>query len=287
MTYSKKQNPLNQTKNTQPGIEADMHPLPEYIKKAYSGSNKLKNKVAIVSGGDSGIGRAVSLHFAIEGAKVAIIYLNEHEDANETKRLIEEKNGECLLISGDISEPLFCNLAVGKTIKYFNTLDILVNNAGEQHPTDNFLNISQKQLENTFKTNVYGTFFLTQAALKHMSTGASIINTSSITSYEGSNDLIDYSATKGAITSLTRSLSENLISKGIRVNSVAPGPIWTPLIPSTFSKNKLEHFGKNTPMKRAGQPAELAPAYVYLASDDSSYVSGQTIHVNGGIIVSS
>lgn len=287
MTDFKKQHPLGQTQNTQPGIEADMHPLPEYIKKAYSGSHKLKNKVAIVSGGDSGIGRAVSLHFAIEGAKVAIIYLNEHEDANETKRLIEEANGECLLISGDISEPFFCNLAVGKTIKYFKKLDILVNNAGEQHPTNNFLNISQKQLENTFKTNVFGTFYLTQAALEHMSTGASIINTSSITSYEGSNDLIDYSATKGAITALTRSLSENLISKGIRVNAVAPGPIWTPLITSTFSKDKVKNFGKNTPMERPGQPAELAPAYVYLASDESSYVSGQTIHVNGGMIVSS
>jgi len=280
-----KQTPPAQKQNRQPGIESKMNPEPEYIDATYQGSNKLKDKIAIVTGGDSGIGRAVSLYFAKEGADIAIIYLDEHDDANETKRLIEQAGRKCLLISGDIGSQSFCESAVTQAIQAYKKIDILVNNAGEQHPQDSFMNITADQLEKTFRTNVFSMFYLTKAVLPNLKEGSSIINTSSITAYKGNVDLIDYSATKGAITSFTRSLSNAIVDRGIRVNAVAPGPIWTPLIPSTFSKKKVGEFGGDSPMKRPGQPKELAPAYVYLASNDSSYVTGQTIHVNGGTIV--
>lgn len=262
-----------------------MHPEPEYIRKNYQGSEKLKGKVALITGGDSGIGRAVSVHFAKEGADIAIVYLDEHGDANETKRLVEQAGQKCLLINGDVGKQTFCEAAATETLDTFKKIDILVNNAAEQHPQENFLKISTEQLEQTFRTNVFGMFHLTKAVLPNLKQGSSIINTSSITAYQGSKDLIDYSATKGAITSFTRSLAGALADQGIRVNGVAPGPIWTPLIPSTFTKEKVDSFGGNSPMKRPGQPKELAPAYVYLASEDASYVSGQMIHVNGGTIV--
>ncbi|WLV25531.1 SDR family oxidoreductase [Aciduricibacillus chroicocephali] len=272
--------------NSQPGIEANMEIKPEYIREGYKGSDKLKNKVALISGGDSGIGRAVSIYFAKEGADVAIIHLEEEmEDAKKTKQLVEDAGSKCLLIQGDIGDPSFCDSAVEKTVSELGKLDILINNAGEQHPQDKFLDVKPDQIEQTFRTNIFGMMYLTRSALPHLKSGSTIVNTTSITAYRGSEELIDYSSTKGAITSFTRSLSQELVEKGIRVNGVAPGPIWTPLIPSTFDEDKVREFGKNVPMKRPGQPMELAPAYVYLASEDSSYVTGQVIHVNGGAIV--
>ncbi|RBW69516.1 SDR family oxidoreductase [Bacillus taeanensis] len=274
-----------QHQNHQPGIESEMTPLPISEDTAYVGSGKLKEKVAIITGGDSGIGRAVAIAYAKEGANVVVVYLNEHEDAEETKRQVEEERKTCILLSGDIGDETFCNQVVEKTIYKFGKLDILVNNAAEQHPQYGIEFITSTQLENTFRTNIFSMFYLTKAALKHLKQGSTIINTTSITAYLGHDQLIDYSATKGAITTFTRSLSQSLVQKGIRVNGVAPGPIWTPLIPSTFSKEKVASFGRNTPMKRAGQPEEVAPSYVFLASDDSSYMTGQVLHVNGGRIV--
>lgn len=281
----KKQTPPAQEQNKQPGIESEMEPKPEFIRKDYQGSQKLHNRVAVITGGDSGIGRAISIHYAREGADIAIIYLNEHGDAEETKKIVEQGGRQCLLINGDIGNSTFCETAIKQVTDHFNRLDILVNNAAEQHPQKDFLNITNKQLEKTFKTNLFAMFYLTKAAIPFMQKNSSIINTSSITAYKGSKDLIDYSATKGAIVSFTRSLSQSLVEKGIRVNAVSPGPIWTPLIPATFQAQKVEKFGGDTPMKRPGEPKELAPAYVYLASDDASYVTGQVIHVNGGVIV--
>lgn len=277
--------PPAQTQEKQPGIEVKMTPEPEYIDRDYQGSDKLKGKVAIVTGGDSGIGRAVSLYFAKEGADVAIIYLDEHEDANDTKHLVEQAGGKCLLISGDVGSQTFCESAVTQVLKEFGKIDILVNNAAEQHVQHNFMDITSEQLEKTFRTNIFSMFYLTKAVLPNLKEGNTIINTTSITAYKGNPLLIDYSSTKGAITSFTRSLSASLVDKGIRVNAVAPGPIWTPLIPASFSKEEVDSFGGDAPMKRPGQPRELAAAYVYLASNDSSYVTGQTIHVNGGTIV--
>ena len=289
MSDMQKQNgkvtPPAQHQSRQPGYEHEMNPEPIYIRDGYKGSDKLKDKVAIVTGGDSGIGRAVSLHYAIEGAKVVIVYLDEDQDAEKTKQLIEKEGGECLLINGDLGDQSFCKQVAEQTIDKFGKIDILVNNAAEQHPLDDFLDITSEQLKRTFDTNFFSMFYLTQAVLPHLKEGSTIINTSSITAYQGSADLVDYSATKGAITSFTRSLSENILGKGIRVNGVAPGPIWTPLIPASFTEEKVGNFGGNQPMKRPGQPSELAPAYVYLASEDSSYVSGQMIHVNGGAIL--
>lgn len=270
-----------------PGHEAVMKLKPRFSSPAYKGSGKLVAKAAVITGGDSGIGRAAAVMFAKEGADLVVVYLKEDKDARETKRLIEEQGQKCLLIKGDVGEEKFCKKVIDETIKEYRRLDILVNNAGEQHPQESLENIESVQLERTFRTNIFAMFYLTKAALPHLKRGASIINTASVTAYKGNPALLDYSSTKGAIIAFTRSLSLSLVKKGIRVNAVAPGPIWTPLIPSTFPKSHVKEFGKNTPMQRAGQPEEVAPAYVYLASADSSYVSGQTIHVNGGSVVNS
>lgn len=274
-----------QHQDQQPGTEAPMQPEPQTVDPNYKGSDKLKGKVVLITGGDSGIGKSAAIYFAKEGASVAIVYLEEHEDAEKTKEAIQAEGQECLLISGDIGSETFCKDAVRKTLDKFGQIDVLVNNAAEQHPQKSLLDITAEQLEKTFRTNIFSFFHLTKAVLPHLKKGSSIINTASITAYEGNEQLIDYSSTKGAIVSFTRSLAKSLAGQGIRVNGVAPGPIWTPLIPSTFSADKVSKFGSNTPIGRAGQPYELAPAYVYLASDDSSYVSGQMIHVNGGTIV--
>ncbi|KOP67022.1 short-chain dehydrogenase [Bacillus sp. FJAT-18019] len=274
-----------QHQDHRPGTESEMHPKPEYESSEYKAAGKLKGKVALITGGDSGIGRAVAVHFAKEGADVSIVYLSEHKDAEETKRQVEQEGRKCLLIAGDIGNDAFCRDAVGETVEKLGKLDILVNNAAEQHPQKKIEDITKEQLERTFRTNIFGMFFMTQAAMPHLSKGSTIINTASITAYRGSPQLLDYSSTKGAIVAFTRSLSMNVAEQGIRVNAVAPGPIWTPLIPSTFTSDQVSEFGATQPMKRPGQPEELAPAYVYLASTDSSYVSGQVIHVNGGEVI--
>ncbi|WP_408010663.1 SDR family oxidoreductase [Pseudalkalibacillus sp. A8] len=276
-----------QHQNKQPGTEKEMVPTPQTEDSYYKGSGKLKGKTAIITGGDSGIGKSTAILFAKEGASVAIIYLNEHEDAKDTKKEVEEEGQKCLLIPGDIGDQSFCEEAVSKVVSEFGSLDVLINNAAEQHPRNGIEEITQEQIERTFRTNIFSCFYMVKAALPHLKEGSSIINTASVVAYKGNDHLIDYSATKGAIVAFTRSLSESLVSKGIRVNGVAPGPIWTPLIPSTFDAEHVGEFGKNTPMGRPGQPDEVAPSYVFLASDDSSYISGQMIHVNGGVIVNS
>ena len=276
-----------QEQGKQPGVEKQMDPEPIYDDKDYKGADKLKGKTALITGGDSGIGRAVAVAFAKEGANIAIAYLDEHDDADETVKAVESYDVKCMKFATDISKVENCNQLVVDVIGEFGQLNVLVNNAGKQFPQDDFLNISEDQLRETFETNIFSMFFLTQAAIPHMQKGDSIINTSSVTAYRGSPTLIDYSATKGANTAFTISLSANLIDDGIRVNSVAPGPIWTPLIPATFDAEKVGEHGGDTPMERRGQPAELAPAYVYLASKDSTYVTGETIHVNGGDFISS
>jgi NAD(P)-dependent dehydrogenase (short-subunit alcohol dehydrogenase family) len=261
-----------------------MHPKPAVVRHDYKGSGKLEDKVAIVTGGDSGIGRAVAVLYAREGADLAVTYLNEHKDAKETRRMVEAEGRKCILFPGDIGDSKACLRIVEQTIKQLGKLDILVNNAAEQHPQDDITRITDKQLQRTFQTNIFAMFYLVRAAMKHLKEGATIINTASVTAYRGSPELLDYSATKGAIVAFTRSLSKALAEKGIRVNAVAPGPIWTPLIPSTF-KEKVENFGTNVPLKRAGEPMEVAPAYVFLAGSDSSYITGQVIHPNGGEVV--
>ena len=278
-----------QTQDQQPGVEAEMNPAPIYDDENYKGSGKLKGKSTLITGGDSGIGRAVAVAFAKEGANVAIAYLSEQEDidADKTVELIKEHGGKALKIRIDISEEEHCEQLIDKVVNEFGSLNILVNNAAKQFPQDDILAISADQLRETFDTNFFGLFYLTKAALRHMTDGDTIINTSSITAYNGSPGLLDYSATKGAITSFTRSLALNLAEKGIRVNAVAPGPIWTPLIPATFDKQTVKQHGADTPVKRRGQPAENAPAFVFLASSDSSYMTGQTIHVDGGNFVGS
>lgn len=275
----------SQHQNQQPGVESEMNPRPLSFAANYKASGKLAGRTAIITGGDSGIGKSVAVYFAKEGADIAIAYLKEHQDAEETKQMIEAEGRRCLLFPGDIGEENFCKEIVNKTVAEFGKLDILVNNAAEQHPQESILNITSSQLEKTFRTNIFSYFFMAKMSLPYLESGASIINTASITAYEGNEQLLDYSATKGAIVTFTRSLAKSLASQGIRVNGVAPGPIWTPLIPSTFSSDQVAVFGSTTPMGRAGQPCELAPSYVFLASDDSSYISGQMIHVNGGTIV--
>ncbi|MBB4633935.1 SDR family oxidoreductase [Sphingosinicella soli] len=268
-----------------PGHESRLEPKPDWEPR-YPGSDRLKGKVAIVTGADSGIGRAVAALYAREGAKVAVLYLCEHDDAKETARIVKAEGSEALTIAGDIGDKAFCEDAVGKVMKAFGRIDILVNNAGEQHPDKDITDITDKQLRRTFQTNVFGMFYLTQAARPHLKKGAAIINCTSVTMYQGSGELLDYSATKGAITAFTRSLSENLVGEGIRVNAVAPGPIWTPLNPcGGASAEKLEHFGESTPMGRPGQPSEVAPSFLFLACEDASYMSGQVLHPNGGVIV--
>lgn len=274
-----------QHQDQQPGLESEMTPQPEAEKPTYKGSGKLKGKVALITGGDSGIGRAVAIAFAKEGADVAISYLNEDEDAEETSRQVKEEGRKCLLIPGDIGDESHCRQSVERTVKELGRLDVLVNNAAEQHPQESIEDITAEQLERTFRTNIFSFFYMTKAALPHLRDGSAIINTTSITAYKGSPQLLDYSATKGAIVAFTRSLSQALIEKGIRVNGVAPGPIWTPLIPSTFPEDKVAEFGADAPMKRPGQPSEVASCFVFLASDDSSYIAGQILHPNGGEIV--
>ncbi len=272
-----------------PGFEYVMNPLPKSLPR-YKGNNRLKGKVALITGGDSGIGRSVAYLYAMEGADIVITYLYEEKDAKETAEKIKEMGGRCLLCQGDFRTEKICKDAVQKTIDVFGHLDILVNNQAVQYQQKDFLNISEDQLRLTFETNIYAYFFMTKAALPYLKEGDAIINTTSITAYQGKKDLIDYSATKGAIVSFTRSLSQNLVDKKIRVNGVAPGPIWTPLTPATFSPQEVETFGSYTPkvpMMRAGEPNEIAPCYLFLATDDSSYMTGQILHPNGGVIINS
>jgi NAD(P)-dependent dehydrogenase (short-subunit alcohol dehydrogenase family) len=269
----------------QPGIETRMHPLPASGMESYVGSGKLRDKVALITGGDSGIGRAVAIAFAKEGADVAIVYLDEHDDARRTRDDVQADGRACLIIPGDVGNENFCRSAVDITLDRFGRLDILVNNAAEQHPQQDIGAITAEQLEQTFRSNVFSMFFMVKAALPHMHPGARIINTTSVTAYRGSPHLLDYSATKGAIVAFTRSLSLALEARGVLVNAVAPGPIWTPLIPSSFDAQHVSEFGADTPMKRPGQPDEVAPCYVFLAGAESSYMSGQVLHPNGGEVI--
>jgi NAD(P)-dependent dehydrogenase (short-subunit alcohol dehydrogenase family) len=284
LAMSVKESPIHEESKL-PGHESRLHPKPQWQPR-YPGSGRLQGKVAIVTGGDSGIGRAVAILFAREGADVAIVYLSEHDDARETARLVESEGGRTLAMAGDLGSKTFCDHVVHEVVTQFGQLDILVNNAGEQHPDKEITDITEEQLRRTFQTNIFAMFFMTQAARPHLKKGAAIVNCTSITMYQGSAELLDYSSTKGAITAFTRSLSENLIKDGIRVNAVAPGPIWTPLNPcGGASEEKLAHFGEGTPMGRPGQPNEVAPAFLFLACEDSSYMSGQVLHPNGGSIV--
>jgi len=271
-----------QKQQSQPGDEYKMNPEPEIIRAGYKGSDKLKGKIALITGGDSGIGRSAAVHFAREGAHVAIVYYDEHKDAKATKALVEKEGQKCLLISGDLKDEAFCQSAVAQTVKELGALNILVNNAAVQFPQTDFKDITGSQVRETFETNILPFFYVTREALKHLQKGDSIINTTSVTAYRGSEHLIDYSSTKGAIVSFTRSTSAMLAEKGIRVNGVAPGPIWTPLIPSSFRPEDVAKFGQDVPLKRPGQPSEVGPAYVFLASEDASYITGQVLHVNGG-----
>jgi len=269
----------------QPGSQRMMSPQPEIIRAGYRGAGKLEGKAAIVTGGDSGIGRSVAVHFAREGADVAILYLDEHEDAKDTLRMIEAEGRRGLALAGDVGSRAFCDRAVAEIVRKFGRLDLLVNNAAEQHLVTDFEKLTEEQLARTFRTNLFGYFFMSQAALPHLREGAAIVNTTSVTAYRGNPGLIDYSATKGAIVTFTRSLSKALAERGIRVNAVAPGPICTPLIPATFPEDKVEKHGEKVPLGRAGQPSEVAPSYVFLACADSSYISGQVLHPNGGEVV--
>jgi NAD(P)-dependent dehydrogenase (short-subunit alcohol dehydrogenase family) len=272
-------------RQSQPGVERDMTPEPEPGPR-HQGTGKLAGKVALISGGDSGIGRAVAVLFAREGADVAIGHLAEEDaDANETVKLVEAEGRRCLTLPGDVGDEGFCREAVERTVRELGRLDVLVNNAAEQHLAQSITDISAEQLERTFRTNIFAMFFLTKAALPHLGEGSAIVNTTSVTAYQGNPALLDYSSTKGAIVAFTRSLSQQLVDKGIRVNAVAPGPIWTPLIPATMPEDSVASFGKDVPMGRPGQPEEVAPCYLFLASDDSSYMAGQVLHPNGGNVV--
>ncbi len=277
--------PPPQTQDHQPGDEHKMHPRPQSFMENYKAAGKLEGKAALITGGDSGIGRAVSIGYAMEGADVAIVYLDEDRDAEETAEHVRAKGRKCLLIRGDIGDVEFCRRAVEQTVKEFGRLDILVNNAAEQHVQEKPENITPGQLERTFRTNIFSMFYLTEAALPHMKEGSAIINTTSVTAYKGKPELLDYSSTKGAIVSFTRSLSQSVAERGIRVNAVAPGPIWTPLIPASFDAKKTAEHGKHSTLGRPGQPDEVAPSFIFLACSDSSYMTGQVLHPNGGEIV--
>ena len=286
MVGEKKPQHLEKRQEKQPGERAKMHVPPETEDESYRGTGKLLDKVALITGGDSGIGRAVSILFAKEGADVAIVYLDEHEDAEDARQRIERTGRRCLTIAGDLGDPRFCRQAVERTVETFGRLDILVNNAAEQHTYQSILEVTPEELQRTFATNIFAMFYFVQAALPHLEKhGGVIINSTSVTAYKGSPQLIPYASTKGAITVFTRSLAISLADKGIRVNAVAPGPIWTPLIPASFSEEKMAHFGENTLLGRAGQPVEIAPSYLFLAAADSSYMTGQVLHPNGGRIV--
>lgn len=281
---SKEQRPPQQ-QDRQSGLESEMTPKPKSEDQKHHGRGKLHQKVVLITGGDSGIGRAVAIAFAREGADLAVAYLDEHKDAEETQRLVEQEGRRCVLIPGDVGDYEHCRQAVDISLRELGRLDILINNAAQQQPQDSLEKITPAQLERTFRTNIFSYFFMAQAALPHLGEGSSIINTTSVTAYKGSPQLLDYSSTKGAIVSFTRSLSMALAEKKIRVNAVAPGPIWTPLIPSTFPADKVATFGSDVPLKRAGQPEEVAPSYVFLASEDASYMTGQILHPNGGTVV--
>jgi NAD(P)-dependent dehydrogenase (short-subunit alcohol dehydrogenase family) len=275
-----------QQQDQQPGIEQEMTPKPEYIRPGYKGSGKLQDKVALITGGDSGIGRAVAVHFAREGADVAITYMpHEEQDAYETRQLVEAEGRRCLTLPGDLRDHDYCKSIVSQTVEELGGLNVLVNNAAEQFPNTDVAELPYSQFEDTFQVNFFSFVRVTQAALPHLKEGDSIINTSSINAYRGNQQLVDYSSTKGAITAYTRSIAQQLAEKKIRANSVAPGPIWTPLIPASFPPDKVASFGKDTTMKRPGQPSEVAPAYVFLACEDASYITGQAIHPNGGEVL--
>ncbi|MEA5500528.1 SDR family oxidoreductase [Limnoraphis robusta Tam1] len=284
MTITPDQIPA-QHQERKPGLESEMTPKPEYDDPNYKGSGKLQDKVALITGGDSGIGRSVAVYYAKEGADVAIVYLNETNDAQETKKAVEAQGRRCLLIEGDIRNESFCQEAVKKTVDEFGKLDILVNNAAEQYYEPSIEEIDSARLGSIFATNIFSMFYFTKAAMPHLKEGSTIINTTSINAYKGNASLLSYSSTKGAILAFTRSLSQPLIEKGIRVNGVAPGPIWTPFIPDAFGGDDVSNFGKQVPMKRPGQPKEVAPCFVFLASEDSSYMAGQVLHPNGGVVV--
>jgi NAD(P)-dependent dehydrogenase (short-subunit alcohol dehydrogenase family) len=278
-----KQPPQHQ--DQQPGKQTEMRPPPASSMEGYTGSRKLQGQVALITGGDSGIGRAVAVAFAKEGADIAVAYLSEDKDAEDTRELVAKCGRRCVLIKGDVGKEPVCQEMVNKVATELGRLDILVNNAAEQYPQDCISKITEAQLEKTFRTNIFAMFYLVKAALPHLEGGGRIVNTTSITAYRGSPQLLDYAATNGAIVAFTRSLSQAFLGRGIRVNAVAPGPIWTPLIPASFPEDKVASFGADVPMGRAGQPDEVAPAFVYLASDDSSYVAGQVLHVNGGVVI--
>ena len=273
-----------QVQDRQPGKQTEMRPEPE-IAPRFPGSGRLAGKTAIITGGDSGIGQAVAVLFAREGANVAILYLDETQDAHKAQQMVRDEGGECLTIAGDVGDEKFCRKAVEKVVDRFGGVDVLVNNAAEQHPKKDVTEISSDQLERTFRTNIFGYFFMTQAALPHMREGSAIVNTTSVTAYRGSKQLLDYSSTKGAIVAFTRALAQSLAERSIRVNGVAPGPIWTPLIPASFDEEKVKNFGKDVPLGRPGEPNEVAPCHLFLACADSSYMTGQVLHPNGGEIV--
>ena len=283
---SKKPQPA-QSQPGLPGSEAEMDPPPQYVPDGYKAAGKLAGRAAIVTGGDSGIGRAVAVLFAKEGADVAIVYLSEGEDAEKTKKLVEAEGRKCLAIAGDVGDKSFCESAVKQAVDAFGRLDVLVNNAAEQHQVKDFVDIPPEQLEKTFRTNIFGYFYMAQSAVPHLPEGGSIVNTCSVTAFRGSKKLVDYSSTKGAIVAFTRALSKNLEDRKIRVNSVAPGPVWTPLIPASFPPEQVAKFGNDTHLKRPAQPGEIATAYVFLASDDGVFYTGQTMHPNGGELVGS
>ena len=274
-----------QHQDKQPGIETQMQPHPQDSGRTYKAVGKLQGKVALITGGDSGIGRAVAVLFAKEGANVVIGYLDEHQDARQTQSLVEAEGRECITLAGDVADPALCAKLIDTAVSSYGKLDIIVNNAAQQYPQKSIADISDEQLEKTFRTNIFSMFYIVRAAMPHLKPGARIINTASVTAYRGSGHLLDYSATKGAIVAFTRSLSQQLAEKGMYVNAVAPGPIWTPLIPSTFPPEQVEQFGGGVPLGRPGQPDEVAPCYVYLASDDASYMTGQVLHPNGGEVI--